>query len=83
MFWLSFADDEGFLGACLVEAADMVDAVTRTHLQGINPGGEVKIVGPIPPGTMPESYPVGRLLAKAEIERLDRAHREATRCDGP
>ena len=40
IWWLSFADDDGFLGGCFIEAADMLDAVTKTHRLGINPGGE-------------------------------------------
>ena len=41
-FWyLSFADDDGFLGAVVVEATGFMDAVMKTRTLKINPGGEV------------------------------------------
>lgn len=39
--YLSFADDTGWLGAIHVQADTFIEAVTKTHLLGINPGGEV------------------------------------------
>jgi hypothetical protein len=50
-FWLSFADrqSEGsdrFLGVVIVAAADGDQAVTRSHELGLNPGGEVLMMGP-------------------------------------
>jgi hypothetical protein len=41
-WWLSFADEKEFLGAVIVHANDFVEAVMRTHIVGINPGGECK-----------------------------------------
>jgi len=51
-YWLSFADGslpEGsqFLGACIVRAISDLDAVCVAHRLGINPGGEVQIMGPL------------------------------------
>lgn len=40
-WWLSFADDAGCLGVCIVDAPDFLWAVLRTKALGINPGGEV------------------------------------------
>ncbi len=41
-WWLSFADEDGFRGVCIVRARGLVPAIARTHLLGINPGGEVQ-----------------------------------------
>ena len=46
-WWLSFCDPsypEGsqFLGAILTRACGFTTAITKTHLLGINPGGECK-----------------------------------------
>jgi hypothetical protein len=41
-FWLSFVGDEGFRGACIVEAPDMISAVSMAHRLGCNPGGQVQ-----------------------------------------
>jgi hypothetical protein len=47
LFWLSFVDParpEGrrFVGACLVEARDFLEAGRIAHAAGCNPGGEMK-----------------------------------------
>jgi hypothetical protein len=47
-FYMSFADPKlptgtQFLGGCYVQADSLSDAVTRSHVLGINPGGEIKI----------------------------------------
>lgn len=42
--WCSFATEEAFLGACVVEMGDddsLIGAAIRTHALGINPGGEL------------------------------------------
>jgi hypothetical protein len=64
-FWLSFSDG-GFLGANIVQGEDMAAAAARSHLLGINPGGQV--VG------MPiddvDKFPAefrNRLLSKDEV----------------
>lgn len=75
LWWLSFCDttDAGrgrFLGACIVRAADLGDAVDRAWQAGCNPGGEVLGV------EMPHDLAarvswsdVGRLLSRAEATR--------------
>lgn len=45
-FYFSFARD-GWLGSCLVEAPTLSLAVTKTHILGINPGGEI-LATPVP-----------------------------------
>jgi hypothetical protein len=40
-WYLSFAGNEGFRGACIVEARGVLSAVARCHQLGINPHGEV------------------------------------------
>ena len=76
LYWLSFVDPartvgHRFLGACLVEAASMEGAVFVSHMLGVNPGGEIAI-WEYPEGVTAGNYPVGVLLSKAEIDRLDR-----------
>ena len=41
LWWLSFADDDGFLGAVLVNAISYLDAVQLATMLGLNPGGEI------------------------------------------
>lgn len=40
-WWLSFATEGQCLGVVIVLAPDFEAAIARTHLLGINPGGEV------------------------------------------
>jgi hypothetical protein len=40
-FYLSFADDSGFLGGVILQADDFLSAVMEASVRGINPGGEV------------------------------------------
>ena len=48
-YYLSFCDTDKpkgtqFLGATVVEASDPSDMLTKTHLNGTNPGGEVEFM---------------------------------------
>jgi hypothetical protein len=63
-YWLSFANpDTGEnLGCCNVEAETEFLAVKKTHILGINPGGEVMIV----PMDKPELIP-DKLVSKTEL----------------
>lgn len=51
IYWqLSFVEPKppngsGFLGGVVTEADTLADAITWTHLQGINPGGAIAAVG--------------------------------------
>ena len=71
-WWLSFADDTGFLGGCVVKADSMMNAIRATHVLRINPGGSVQ-------GTFmengPGSFPLGKLLSASEINSFDEALR--------
>lgn len=78
MFWLSFADGNlpkgtQFLGACIVCADTFLDAVSKAHRLGINPGGEV-IGHKIPSDRefliRPEEVEV--LMNRAQCEAQDR-----------
>ena len=64
-FYLSFASEHGFLGACVVEAADGPEALKIASERGINPGGQVMIL-PTPAGEMPP-FPKYRLLSREEL----------------
>lgn len=42
-------------------------AVRKSHLLGINPGGHVHIIGPIPPTQLPPDDIRNRLLSKSDL----------------
>jgi hypothetical protein len=72
-WWLSFADDDGFLGACIVEAPDVVQAAIQAFRHGCNPGGEVVGVK-IPPDAVLGPNDTYRLIPEAEALAWDRTH---------
>lgn len=68
-FYISFATDEGFRGATVVQADDAAGAVEEATTRGLNPGGEAAIME-IPPEA--ESEPdmlamVNRLVGREEM----------------
>jgi hypothetical protein len=75
LWWLSFAGEDGNLGCCIVEAPGFMAAITKTHLLGINPGGEVagfssEDVGPDGREAMAEDvkrWGLDRLITRAEL----------------
>jgi hypothetical protein len=69
-WYLSFADDERFRGACVVEASDFLSAVMVTHVHRINPGGQV-LGGEIPPDRIPAERFRNRLLSKADVTEME------------
>lgn len=72
VFWMSFVGGSGFLGGAFVRGDCWQMAMTRSHLLGINPGGEVEFVE-LPVSAvlvLPERY-VERLLSKEEIAEMD------------
>ena len=74
LWHLSFADPglpagSQFLGVVIVQAQALEDAVTRSHVLGVNPGGEIQVAGPIPPGFIGPEWR-DRLLSKAEAEAI-------------
>lgn len=74
-FWLSFCDGslpEGsqFLGAAIINAASLPEAITASWLNGSNPGGEIGAIELDGDAPIPPEY-IGRLLSKPEIDRLN------------
>ena len=82
LWWLSFCDPDkapspeqqrpggpSFLGAVITQAPTLAAAVTRSHVLGVNPGGEVKILGPIPPEFIAAEWR-DRLLSADEIDAM-------------
>lgn len=77
LWWLSFCDNarpsgHKFLGACIVQGGDMIEAVKNAHANGCNPGGEVRghqipelLVGRLP------AHRIGVLLDKSTAENFD------------
>jgi hypothetical protein len=66
MVYLSFATDEEFYGAVIIEAHGIGHATMLTHQLGINPGGQVMAVD-IPAEMIPSAKYHNRLLTKEEI----------------
>ena len=64
-YYLSFADEEGFLGGLFIYAHGVATAVDKAWGMGINPGGEVACWGPL---AEPRDEYKDRLLSKAEAE---------------
>jgi hypothetical protein len=74
-FWLSFASDARFLGACIVPGATFKAAFEEACRRGLNPGGEcvgafidAEGVALIPD---PDQW-IGRLLTQDECLAFDR-----------
>lgn len=70
-FWISFADPDRppgaqFLGAAIVDADSMRDALPRAYTWGCNPGGQATIVA-LGAWVSPE-VPCHRLLGREEAE---------------
>jgi len=76
IFWMSFADEKGFRGACLVEADDFDAALSKSWELRINPGGEVQ-AAPLEGATAENVAPYGlnRLYSKSDMEALGGAER--------
>lgn len=75
-WYLSFADSSlpkgtQFLGAVLVPADGMADAIYQAHRRGINPGGSV-LGGALPEDEEPPSGFVCRLLSREDCMEMDR-----------
>lgn len=41
-WWLSFADEQGFRGVCIVQGVTLLAAVLRANTLGISPHGQVR-----------------------------------------
>ena len=67
LWYLSFATDAGFLGGCVVEADDFMEAVDESIRLGINPGGQVFGV-PVPEEHWKQARTLmNRLLSHADM----------------
>ena len=79
LWWLSFCDPAkapppelqrpggpSFLGAVITQAPTLAAAITRSHVLKVNPGGEVKILGPLPERYIGQEWR-DRLLTAAEV----------------
>lgn len=60
--YVSFADDDDFLGAVVVPEPDFGAALARIKAAGLDPGGEALCFS-VPPG----EHPHMRLLSKADL----------------
>ena len=74
LWWLSFCDTDRragsqFLGVAIVQAPTFAAAITRSHVLGVNPGGEVASEGPLPAEFIAAEYR-DRLLTRAEAEAI-------------
>lgn len=76
-YWLSFADmtrphGQRFLGACVVDADDMLTAVRQAWALGCNPGGEA-LGHPLPATVEPfiDARWRRRLLTRDECNELE------------
>ena len=77
-WWLSFCNaqlppGDQFLGACLVPASDIVQAIEEARRLGINPGGEVKGLAADPATTalIPARWK-NRLLTRTQCAEMDK-----------
>jgi hypothetical protein len=73
-WWLSFCDTkkpagEQFLGACIVNAHRLDEAIQVAHILGCNPGGEI-MAHDIPDGIRIDQKWMERLLSRPECEAL-------------
>lgn len=71
LFYLSFAGEEGWRGACYVEAPIMELAHIQAHLAGCNPGGEIAIWDVDFLAEQLGDEWKNRLLNKADLRRMD------------
>lgn len=65
LWWLSFADEDGFKGVVILEAYGHADALLRSDELGLNPGGEVQMFT-VDPEDHPEALR-NRLLKKPDL----------------
>lgn len=67
-WYLSFVDNDVFLGGCYVQGRTFILAVGRSHELGINPGGEVVGLGPMTEEWVREDgTPLNTLLRKEDL----------------
>jgi hypothetical protein len=82
LWWLSFCDPAkapppeeqrpggpSFLGVLIIQAPSLAAAITRSHVLGVNPGGQIAIKGPIPARYIAQEWR-DRLLSAAEADAI-------------
>lgn len=72
LWYMSFADEDGFLGAVVTEGEGLIEATKAAWRKNINPGGAVQ---GFPVASCPPEY-VDRLLTRADVSRLAYDQRE-------
>jgi hypothetical protein len=77
VFYMSFADDSGWLGSAYVEGDDLELALTWSHVLGINPGGEVAAVGPVPKSWVKPTHLNVLIKDPEEIENAEKLFTQA------
>ena len=66
-FYLSFADESGFLGGVILQADNFFSAVVGASGRGINPGGEVLGCELAGMSILDKPQSLNRLLCKEEV----------------
>lgn len=74
LWWLCFIDLTAIggpanIGTVITQAYTIEDAITGTHLLGINPGKEVVVIGPFPAGLIQPEWR-DRILTKEEVQDI-------------
>lgn len=75
-WWLSFVDDnrpvgDRFVGGCWVQGYTLRAVIYESHVNGLNPGGEVQ-ASQCPDGfEVPDKW-ANRLLDRDDIKRMNR-----------
>ena len=66
LWYLSYADEKNFLGACYILAFGPLSAAMRSRAEGLSPGGQVMMVE-VPKEHYPEHKYWNRLLTKEDV----------------
>lgn len=70
LWWLSYADDEGFRGVVITYAVDFLAACMKAKILGVSPGGQVRGFE-LPPEAEEEvaARDIDRCLSQKEAEK--------------
>jgi threonine dehydrogenase-like Zn-dependent dehydrogenase len=71
LWYLSYADDDGFRGGLYLEAHGPASAALRANMEKLSPGGEVMVIGPVPADKIPPQNFWNRLLTREELQQAD------------
>lgn len=70
-YYVSFANDTAFLGAAFIEGFGRSDVFLKSWEIGLNPGDCSVMIVKGKEGALPPEGCVGRLLSRADVERID------------